>query len=342
MKKRTLAVILCVSLFLAFSSCGKQSPQRTVLLNYANNPSLLAVGSFFVTVSEGNNEIYVFPANGDTTPYVYAENAVFICEHEHHGGYSLVGADDVSFYYLRRSYSGDGYGEGHGARIYRYYVDTGKTELVYRDVALTNFDGFLGLEDIFGFSGPVSDGAVTEMGGFWIDGKYLLTAADLLGMLKEANETQSAGIRLGDYGFDYCVSGGSVFFTNAFRNLYLYRMDIETFTRLPFSSVSMFFVTERNLFVIPTPGADITVYDLYGNSIKTIPMDGAVFDSANCCSTENGALYLQDQIGIIWKIDEALTGSMVCYVTPETRWTVKNGEIFYYIAEQNAVLPALS
>ena len=308
-----------------------------MLLNYADNPSLIAVGNTFVTVSEGNNEICIFPSDGGAAPYVYAENAVFICEHEHHGGDSPVGADDVSFYYLRRSYSGDGYGEGHGARIYRYYVDTGKTELVYRDVALTNFDGFLGLEDILGFSGPVSDGAVTEMGGFWIDGTYLLTAADLLGMLKEANEAQSAGIRLGDHGFDYCVSGESVFFTDAFRNLYLYRMDTNAFTRLPFQSVSMFFVTQRHLFVIPTPGADITVCDLYGNSIKTIPMDGAVFDSANCCRTENGALYLQDQIGIIWKIDEALTSSMVCYVTPETRWTVKNGKVYFYDADKNKI-----
>ena len=341
MKKRTLAIIFCVSLFWAFSSCGEQTPQKPVLLNYTDNPSLLATGNTFVTVSDGNNEICIFPADGNDAPYVYAENAVFICEHEHHGGYSLVGADDVSFYYLRRSFSGDGYGEGHGARIYRYDVAAGKTELVYRDVALTNFDGFLGLEDIIGFSGPVSEGAVTEMGGFWIDGTYLLTAADLLGMLKEANETQSAGIRLGDHGFDYCVSGESVVFTDAFRNLYLYRIDTNSFTRLPFQSVSMFFVTVQNLFVIPTPGADITVYDLYGNSKKTIPTDGAIFDNAHCCRTENGALYLQDQIGIIWKIDETLTSAMVCYVTPETRWTVKNGEIYYYNAEQNAVLPAV-
>lgn len=342
MIRKTFIFIICIALVLAFSSCAKQMPQRAVLLNYTDNPSLLAVGNFFVTISEGNNEIYVFPANAGAAPYVYAENAVFICEHEHHGGYSLVGADDVSFYYLRRSYSGDDYGEGHGARIYRYYVDTGKTELVYRDVALTNFDGFLGLEDILGFSDPVSDGAVTEMGGFWIDGTYLLTAADLLQMLKDANVAQNAGIRLGDHGFEYCVSGESVFFTDAFQNLYLYRMDNETFQELPFHSVSMFFVTRRHLFVITTPGADITVCDLYGDSVKTIPMDGAVFDNAHCCRTGNGALYLQDQIGIIWKIDEALTGSMVCYVTPETRWTVKNGVIYYYNAEQNAVLPALS
>ena len=342
MKKRTFAIILCVLLLLVFPSCREQTPQSDVLLNYADNSSLLAVGNFFVTVSEGNNEIYVFPANTGAAPYVYAENAVFICEHEHHGGYSLVGADDVSFYYLRRSYSGDGYGEGHGARIYRYYVDTGKTELVYRDVALTNFDGFLGLEDILGFSGPVSDGAVTEMGGFWIDGADLLTAADLLQMLRDANEAQSAGIQLGDHGFEYCVSGESVFFTDAFQKLYLYRMDNETFQELPFHSVSMFFVTGRHLFVIPTPGADITVCDLYGDSVKNIPMDGAVFDNAHCCRTENGALYLQDQIGIILKIDETLTSSMVCYVAPETRWVVKNGEIYYYNAEQNAVLTALS
>ena len=119
-------------------------------------------------------------------------------------------------------------------------------------------------------------------------------------------------------------------------------MDNETFQELPFHSVSMFFVTQRHLFVIPTPGADIAACDLNGNVIKTIPMDGTVFDNVNCCRTENGALYLQDQIGIIWKIDEALTGSMVCYVTPETRWAVKNGEIYYYNAEQNAVLTALS
>ena len=341
MKTRTFALILCVLLIFAFSSCGEQAPQKPVLLNYTDNPSLLAVGNTFVTVSENNNEICIFPTDGSAMPYVYAENAVFICEHEHHGGYSLVGADDVSFYYLRRSYSGDGYGEGHGARIYRYYVDTGKSELVYRDVALTNFDGFLGLEDILGFSGPVSNSAVTEMGGFWIDGKYILTAADLLQTVKEENEAQSAGIRLGDHGFDYCVSDKSVFFTDAFRNLYLYRLDAGTFTELAFNAVSMFFVTEKNLFVIPSEGADLTVCDLYGSVIKTIPMESAVFNNAHCSRTENGALYLQDQIGIIWRIDESLTSSMVCYIPLETRWTVKNGIVYYYNAEQNAVLPAL-
>ena len=340
MKMKKIAVVLFLVLFICTPACAMKPTERNVLLNYAAASSLVVSGGTFAVVGKGGNEILIFPPGSRDAPFVLAENAVFVCENEHHGGYFLVGADDESFYYLCRSYSGNGYGAGHGARIYRYHLKNGKTELVYRDVALTNFDGFLGLEDMLGLQNPLSNGAVTEMGGFWIKGTAVLTPEDVLQRLKNANEAQNAGVRLSDRLSRFCVSGSSVFFTDAFQNLYLYRMDTDAFKVLPFEAVSMFFVTEENLFVIRSPGADITVCDGYGEYVKTISSDGAVFSNAHCCRTENGALFLQDETGIIWKIDEKLSVSEVFYVDPEIMWTVSGGIVYYYDAGTRSISPA--
>ena len=341
MKKRIVAIALFLVFLLLPSACEKELPEGNVLLNFFAATPMVAAGGVFAVVGDGGNELLLFSPQKRSAPLVLAENAVSVCENAHHGGYALVGADAESFYYLRRSYSGNGYGEGHGSRIYRYFPKNGRTELVYRDVALTNFDGFLGLEDMLGFHNPLSDGAVTERGGFWIRGNAVLTRDDLLRMLKSENEARSAGIRLSDHLTRICLTGDSVFFTDAFQNLYLYRMDTETFRKLPFEAVSMFFVTEENLFVIRSPGGDITVCDRYGELVRTIPADGAVFSNANCCRTENGTLFLQDETGVIWKIGKNLMVEALFYVAPDkTMWTVSDGMVYYYDAETSSVLPA--
>lgn len=331
MKKRIRCFPLLFVLLVSLTACGRTTIKKDALFNYLESTALLPVGDAFVTVKDGTDIQLLSLSNGETEIYLLQSNAVDVQENLHHRNYRLLAADKTSFYYGTQA-SSHSYGVGNGFRIYRYFPENRKTKLVYKDVSLTNFDAFLGLDEIFSFFAPtVQHGDITA--AFCIDGTFVLPASRIAEMLSKSIEAQALDISVSDLEFPFCLADGKIFFCDANKTLWRFDPITKVFTKLSFQTVSQFFVTAQNLFVIPRVGGNILACDFDGTIEREIDLHGAEFTQLYCMVSEDNMVYLKDQRGHIWKIDETLRARICGTIAPEADWTVKDGTIYLYANE---------
>lgn len=328
MKKSLQSFFILFILLVFLTACGRTTIKKDLVFNYLESISLLPVGDAFVTV-KGSTDIQLLSLADDSTDvYLLQKNAVDVQEHLNHRAYRLFAADEESFYYGSQA-SSNAYGVGNGFRIYRYFPESRKTKLVYKDVSLTNFDAFLGLNEIFSFFAPaVQHGNMNAP--FCIDGASVLPGYRIAQMLSTAIEAQALDISISDLELFFCITNGNVFFRDTFQTLWCFEPTAKKFTQLPFDTVSHFFVTEQYLFVIPAVGSNILVCNFDGTTVHEIDLHGAEFTQLYCMVSENSTIYLKDQSDHIWKIDETLQAEICGTIVPEADWTVKNGTVYMY------------
>lgn len=331
MKKCLRSFLILFVLLVSLTACGRATIKKDLVFNYLESTALLAVGDAFVTVKEGTDIRLLSLSDDSTDVYHLQKNAVDVQENLNHSTYRLFAADEKSFYYGTQAFSNT-YGVGNGFRIYRYFPESRKTKLVYRDVSLTNFDAFLGLDEIFSFFAPtVQHGDMNA--AFCIDGASILPGYRIAEMLSTAIEAQALDISISDSELFFCMTNGKVFFSDMHQTLWCFEPTTKVFTELPFDAVSHFFVTEQYLFVIPAIDSNILVCDFDGTTVSEIDLHGAEFTQLYCMVSENSTVYLKDQSNRIWKIDETLQAEICGTIVPEADWTVKNGTVYMYINE---------
>ena len=332
MKKRILCILWTVFTLLSLSACGRAEIKEDIVFNYLESTALLPVGNNFAFV-KGGTEICLFSLNEATKePYLLQENAVDVMEQENHRMYRLLCADNLSFFYATWAYS-TAYGAGNGFRVYRYFPESRKTKLVYKDVSLTNFDAFLGLDEIFNFFAPTAPRGDLYTSAFCIDGTDILSEYMVAQMLNAEIEAQGLQISISDSELFFCLTDGKVFFCDTFQTLWRFDPTTKVFTKLPFDKITHFFVTEQYLFVIPRIGSNILACDFDGTRMREIQMYGAEISELYCMVSENGIVYLKDQSNRIWRIDRDLQAETCGTIVPETDWTVRDGTIYMYANE---------
>ena len=334
MKKRILCFLLVVFTLMSLSACGRTEIKKDLIFNYLESTALLPAGNVFATV-KGGTEIRLFQLNGVTTePYLLQENAVDVMEQEHHRIYRLLHADDQSFFYGTQAYS-TAYGVGSGFRIYRYFLESRKTKLVYKDISLTNFDAFLGLNEVFGFFAPTVKDRDLATVGFCIDESNVLSSYQIAQMLNKRIKMQPVDIDIRDSELFFCLAAGKVFFTDSKEQLWHFDSKTSSLFKLPFDKVMVFFVTSKYLFVIPEIGSDISVCDFSGKPVSEIKTQGSEFAELYCLVTEGDTVYIKDQENQIWRINERLQASINGKIPPEAIWTVKDETIYYFFEKDN-------
>ena len=333
-KKVVILILIAVTVFvssfaiLAFANNGVKIKENTVF-NYLTSTSMFSTGNKFITLGDESTTINLIQANENGTQiYKVQENAVDETQNEHSRTYSLIAADDESFYYYVNSYS-ESYGVSNGTRIYRYFIKTGRNEIVYRDVSLTNFDAFLGLDEILNFYAPTSN-VSGGLSGYCVNGEHILIQSDIVELLLNNTKVQDVDLNIDSRAIRYCISNRKVFFTDADDNLWVYDSKTKKTYTLPFCDISAFFVTQSNLFVIPSLGDNISVCDLEGNFIKEIEIYGAKFSALNSLQIENNRAYFKDENNIVWVIDENLKVVDASLIEPEAEWTVKKGVVYIW------------
>ena len=327
MKKRMLCFILLGILLVSLTACGNTDVKESMVFNYLESTAVLPVGDVFVTVKESTDIQLLALSDDGTDVYLLQSNAVNVQESLHHRTYRLLASDDVSFFYATASAS-NAYGVGSGIRIYRCFPAHRKTKLVYKDVSLTNFDAFLGLDEIFNFFAPTAPRGDLYASAFCIDGTDILSEYMVAQMLIAEIEAQGLQISISDSELFFCLTNGKVFFCDTFQTLWRFDPTTKVFTKLPFDKITHFFVTEQYLFVIPRIGSNILVCDFDGTRMREIEMHGAEISELYCMVSENGIVYLKDQSNQIWKIDEQLHADICGTVLPGMDWTVKDGKIY--------------
>lgn len=331
-KKVVILILITVTVFvfifgiLAFVNNSVEIKEDTVF-NYLTSTSMFSAGNKFITLGDESKTINLIQANENGTQiYKVQENAVDEIQNEHSRIYSLIATDDNSFYYSINSFS-NAYGVSNGTRIYRYDIKAGKTEVIYRDVSLTNFDAFLGLDEILNFFAPTGNNS-GGLSGYCINGKEILTQSVLVELLLDKIKEQGLDLNIDNRAIRYCISNRNVFFTDAENNLWVYNSKTKGISQLPFYNISAFFVTKNNLFVIPSLGDNISVCDLNGNFVKEIEIFGAEFPALNSLQIENDRVYFKDGNNIVWVIDENLKVVDASLIEPEAEWTVKEGVVY--------------
>ena len=331
MKKCFLCILLLFVSLVSLAACGRTAISENVVFNYLASTALLPVGDRFVTVKDGTDIQVLSLTDDGTDVYLLQSNAVEVQEQQQHRTCRLLSADEDSFCYATQAHA-NAYGVGNGFRIYRCFPASRKTKLIYKDVSLTNFEAFLGLDEIFHFFAPtVQHGDLTA--AFCVDGTAVLPAYRLAELLCEAIEAQALDISVSDAELLFCLTDGKVFFCDTAQTLWRFDPATKVFLQLPFESVSQFFVTAQNLFVIPTDGGSISACTLDGTPIREIEVRGAEFTQLYCLVSENDTVYLRDQRSRIWKIDENLQAAVCGTIAPEADWTVKDGTVYMYTNE---------
>lgn len=333
MKKKVVILILtAVTVFVSIIgkfifADSKVKIKEDTVFNYMTSTEMLSAGNTFITLGDESKTINLIQTyeNG-TQVYKVQENAVDEIQNKHNRIYSLISADDNSFYYYLNSFS-NAYGVSNGTRIYRYDIKTGKAEVVYRDVSLTNFDAFLGLDEILDFYAPTGNNS-GGLSGYCINGKEIMTQSVLVELLLDKIKEHDLDLNINSRAIRYCISNRNVFFTDISDNLWVYNSETKEILRLPFYNVSAFFVTKNNLFVIPSLGDNISVCDIDGNFVKEIEIFGAKFSTLNSLQIENNRVYFKDENNIVWVIDENLKVVDASLIEPDVSWTVKEGVIY--------------
>ena len=332
MKKRMWSFILLGVLFVFLTACGNTDIKESMVFNYLESTAALPVGDVFVTVKESTDIQLLALSDDGTDVYLLQSNAVDVQENLRHRTYRLLASDDVSFFYATASAS-NAYGVGNGFRIYRYYPKRRKTKLVYKDVSLTNFDAFLGLDEIFNFFAPTAQRGDLNTSAFCIDGTDILSEYMVAQMLNAEIEAQGLQISISDSELFFCLTDSKVFFCDTFQTLWRFDPKTKVFTKLPFDTITHFFVTDQYLFVIPETGGNVLACDFDGTRMREIQMYGAEVSELYCMVSENGIVYLKDQSNRIWRIDRDLQAETYGTIVPEADWTVKNGTVYMYANE---------
>ena len=105
---------------------------------------------------------------------------------------------------------------------------------------------------------------------------------------------------------------------------------------LPYRSVFSFFVTADRLFVIPGPGEDIDVLDLYGDRMARIETGGTSLFQPLLFDGED--IYLTASGFEIVRIDGGLSLHRTGLIRQDNRWTVMDGVLYYF--ENGEILSA--
>jgi hypothetical protein len=237
----------------------------------------------------------------------------------------VIAARDNAIYWLSETYA-EQYGEGNGVRIYRYDPKTGDSELVHKDVSISNTDGLLGLEDIFHLP-MLTSGHINGDGGYLILEDRVIPGWDILKAIQAEADAQKLDLHLPDDYFSFALTNGNLFFNDASYKLWRFCLANHSFHCLDVDRVLSYFVFDGRLFVIPTYGADIEVFSPEGSRIQAVPVDG--FGCSGSLIQDNGVLWLEGESGFLC-IDSQLRTRKVNFPLADYRWTIENAILYYY------------
>lgn len=313
MKKIICLIISFVCVFL-LTSCSYEKTEYKKVYNYMQATALLCCGDYIITIKDKVPYVY---NTKDKKGYSVISDAV---SQTKSGVIRLMYAADDSFYYMLTE-TAEKYGSGNGYRIFRFYPETRKEKLIFKDVSVTNFDSVLGLEDIIDISAPSSGHSVSYSGCFYFDNNKVIPYYKMKDeVLKSASvkniETNSYASEL-----RFAVSNGYIFFTDITDTLIRYDPNNDEYEKFVSYCVEDFWVTQNNVFIRDENDLSLTAYDFEGNPVKTYFQKGLSFPRGSL-RLHNDECYMLCEDGSLYHIDENLNFSKTDTVIESPYWYV--------------------
>lgn len=320
MKKITVTILFIFTALLSLCSCSGTGGNYETVYNYMQASGVLTCGKYFVKMKDKAPYVFTEGESG-----YYAENNAVAASQTKMCG--LLYADESSFYYYE--WQGDNaYGSSIGYSIYRYYPETKKRKLIFSDASITNFDSALGLEDVFSISAPTSGHGADMRSGFYFSGDTVIPEYKLKSQIADEIIKQGSDIELSPFSLSFAVTDNKVFFKDVSDKLWRYDPKTHKFDKFYNGRTSLFFVTNKNVFITENTCENIKVFDLSGNELKELDTQKAEF-SLGALREDCGNCYLRDESGYIWLIDGELNITKTDTVA-QGDWCVKDGKIVLF------------
>ncbi len=202
-----------------------------------------------------------------------------------------------------------------GSAIYAFHLDTLEKKKIDTKNEVSNYDAFLGTENVLGINAPGNDIMGIMIRDVWINerGRH---DADSVG--KFLSEKDTDGIYNVSDVLKICTVDDYIFFINELSSLFVYSYNDDSFKKLSDDRIIDFFITENNVYYYSADeGGKLFVTDFKGNGKKYVSdisfSDIHVRNKKVYAKSENGGIYeinneecniiKQNVDSAIWDID---------------------------------------
>ena len=286
--------------------------------NYLLHTGMLSSGDyFFVKADDGS-----FRCFGPEGEQSVDQNAIDALKHRE---LNPIGADEESFYF-EEVVSAEQYGKGHGRCIYRYFPKDGSVKLLGRSTSVSNTDGLLGLDEVFGMEPLLAPHSNLGSIYYAFDGNAVFPGYAIRETLMEAAKNKNLQLLLPREDFRFASRGSNLFFADALGGLYKCDTRTYAFTRLEYDSVSVFFLKDDTLYVLPSESNRLDLLDVNLNKLASVNLDGKWI--GHVCF-DGDRIYFESGFEVYY-IDGAHRVHDTGYFTMDNRWCVKNGTIYQF------------
>lgn len=239
MKKQ---IVLGVSFFLILCIIAlcqidkKEYPQYTYnyLENGQSNKMTVNLNDYIV-MAKGLNQLYVY--NKITKEIVPLGDTVF--DYSKDFATLMFGVDNTVYYEAKDK-------QANTRTVYEFNVDTYKVKKLYSQSGLTNVDGFLGMNELFGIYASYSLD-FSKAGNFIVNKKGFTFLTDVYELLCEKDVTNTYNIPNGTIKLSAIKE--NIYFINDLNELLCYCCDNDLFSQVTDEKVQDFFVTDEYIYV---------------------------------------------------------------------------------------------
>ena len=236
-------------------------------------------------------------------------------------GTNLIGAKDNTLYYIAID---DSTG---GSAIYAFNLDSLDKEIIDTKNEVSNFDAFLGTEDILGIADPGLDIMSIMMSSVWINSRGRHNTDSVRAFLSEKDATGAYGV---SNTTKICTTDDYIFFVNELSTLYVYSYADNSFAKLVDDRITDFFITENKIYYIEMDKSSVLYScDYKGENICRV---GEI--KPECVKFSKGIVYVSDTQSI-YKITDGKLTKVTDAVS--TNWDVDEKNIYVYDIDTNEI-----
>lgn len=324
--KKFISVLLVIAVFIItvaslYFVTTPDFPEGRIYNYFENNNS----ANIFVNMNDylavrNNNSIIIYDKQS-LTPYTLADSVFDIEKNP----LFLLNTDGNTLYYICTD------SQTGGMVCYSFNVDTYEKNKIYTYKGVTNSNGFLGIENIFGVT-LVSNNTfnmLVNSGKYWLNSSGIHSYDDRKELLKKYDKNNEYGIYDGIN--KLAETDNLIFFVNYFGELVRFDKKSKDFSIFMNKLVSDFFITENKIYYISMDKPAILYScDYNGDNEKEI---GDI--TPECVKFANDNVYISSADSIyklstdrLLKVSEAT----------ELNWIIDNKNFYFYNTDTKTVL----
>ncbi len=323
--KRFVSALLVVAVFIItvgsiYFIIAPDFPEGCIYnyLGYNNNANILVNLDDYLAV-RNNNSIIIYDKKS-LTPYTLADSVFDI---EKNPLFLLNSVGNTLYYICTDSMTG-------GMVCYSFNVDTYEKSKIYTYKGVTNSNGFLGIESIWGIQ-LVSNNTFNMLmnsGKYWLNNSGIHSYADREELLKKYDKNNEYGI------FDginkLAETDDLIFFVNYFGELVRFDKKTKEFSVNINKLVSEFFITENKIYYIEMDKSSVLYScDYNGENICSVGET-----KPECVKFSKGIVYVSDTQSI-----NKITDGKLKKITDvaSTNWDIDEKNIYFYDIDTNEI-----